>query len=289
MRMIGATKKKSFFQKLKDHYRLVVINDDTFNEVWKVRFNRINILSLIIACLLIGAVSVYVIIAYTPARELVPGYDSELRLNVVKNYYRLDSLENEIRKRDQYFNNINAIISGKVPEDVLAEKIESETVENVNLHKSNEDSVLKKLIQQEQSFSRGYSKFISSSDQIANLHFFPPIKGIVTNSFNPSKSHYGTDIVSPPDEVVKATLEGTITMAHWTLETGNVIQIQHNNNLISVYKHNAALLKNPGEYVEAGEAIAIVGNSGELTTGPHLHFELWHNGSPLNPENFVAF
>jgi len=102
-------------------------------------------------------------------------------------------------------------------------------------------------------------------------------------------NHYGTDIVAAPDQVVKAVLEGTITMATWTLDLGWIIQIQHENNLLSVYAHNAELLKKVGEYVKAGEPIAIIGNSGELTTGPHLHFELWHNGTPLNPEDFIFF
>ena len=125
--------------------------------------------------------------------------------------------------------------------------------------------------------------------QLDKLHFFTPVRGMVTNSFNPSNNHFGTDIVAGPNEVVKATLAGTVIMATWTLETGYVIEIQHDNNLISVYKHNAELLQKVGLRVKAGDAIAIIGNSGELTTGPHLHFELWQNGVALNPENFIVF
>ena len=124
---------------------------------------------------------------------------------------------------------------------------------------------------------------------ISQIHFFPPVKGLVTNSFNSLADHYGTDIVAASNEVVKATLEGTVIMATWTLETGWVIQIQHKNNLISIYKHNAELLKRVGDFVEVGEAIAIIGNSGELTTGPHLHFELWYLGIPLDPEDYISF
>jgi murein DD-endopeptidase MepM/ murein hydrolase activator NlpD len=122
-----------------------------------------------------------------------------------------------------------------------------------------------------------------------NVMFFPPVKGIVTNVFNSGKQHYGTDIVAGTDEVVKATLPGTVTMSGWTIETGNVIQVQHTDNIISVYKHNAELLKHMGDHVKAGEPIAIIGNSGELTTGPHLHFELWYNGTPLNPQDYISF
>jgi murein DD-endopeptidase MepM/ murein hydrolase activator NlpD len=122
-----------------------------------------------------------------------------------------------------------------------------------------------------------------------NVMFFPPVKGLVTNAFNGSHDHYGTDIVTGANEVVKATLPGTVTMSGWTIETGNVIQIQHEDNIISVYKHNAELLKHIGDRVKAGDPIAIIGNSGELTTGPHLHFELWYNGSPLNPQDYISF
>jgi murein DD-endopeptidase MepM/ murein hydrolase activator NlpD len=115
------------------------------------------------------------------------------------------------------------------------------------------------------------------------------VNGIVTNSFKGSENHFGTDIVAGPNEVVKATLDGTIILSTWTIETGNVVQIQHDNDLISVYKHNAEILKNMGKRVKAGEPIAIIGNSGELTTGPHLHFELWYKGKPVNPEEYITF
>ena len=121
------------------------------------------------------------------------------------------------------------------------------------------------------------------------MHFFTPVAGLVTREFNPVAGHFGIDLVAAPNEVVKATLEGTVIMSTWTLETGYVIQIQHGNELLSVYKHNAALFKSVGEKVVAGDAIAIVGNSGELTTGPHLHFELWHNRVPLNPADYIVF
>jgi len=121
------------------------------------------------------------------------------------------------------------------------------------------------------------------------MHFFPPVNGILTRGFNPMEGHYGIDLVAAPNEVVKAALDGTVTMSTWTLETGYVIQIQHDYELLSVYKHNATLFKSVGQKVVAGDAIAIVGNSGELTTGPHLHFELWHDRVPLNPVEYIVF
>jgi murein DD-endopeptidase MepM/ murein hydrolase activator NlpD len=124
---------------------------------------------------------------------------------------------------------------------------------------------------------------------LSSTLFFPPVKGLVTNTFNSKSEHYGTDIVASANEVVKATLGGTVTMAGWTLETGYVIELQHENNIISLYKHNAELLKHIGDRVKAGEPIAIIGNSGELTTGPHLHFELWYNGTSLDPQQYITF
>jgi len=282
-------KKSRFYTKLKNHYRFILLNNNTFREVWQMRLTPLNLIVFFGTTTIIGIAIVFLAIAYTPLKELVPGYDSNLRRTIIHNAFRLDSLENEIHLRDQYFENINAIIAGRQPNlNNNADKA-SDNYTSVNFSESRDDSILRSLITEEKKQSIKLLNARHKASEITNLHFFPPIKGIVTNTYNSGDNHYGTDIVAPPNEVVKATLEGTVTMASWTLETGWVIQIQHQSNLISVYKHNAELLKQPGDYVNAGEAIAIVGNSGELTTGPHLHFELWHNGTPLNPENFIAF
>jgi murein DD-endopeptidase MepM/ murein hydrolase activator NlpD len=129
----------------------------------------------------------------------------------------------------------------------------------------------------------------SKTNDISSFFFFTPVKGTVTNVFNSAEKHFGVDIAAAPNEAIKATLDGTVILSAWTSETGYIITIQHSNNLVSVYKHNSALLKKAGTYVKAGEAIAIIGNSGEYTSGPHLHFELWYNGSPVNPKDYIAF
>ena len=149
--------------------------------------------------------------------------------------------------------------------------------------------MLRRQIEEEELFNLSILANTSNKTDFSSIHFYPPVKGIVTNSFNPSENHFGTDIVTASNKVVVATLDGTVIIANWTLETGYVIQIQHENNLVSVYKHNSELLKKVGNHVTAGETIAIIGNSGELTSGPHLHFELWHNGTSINPEDYVAF
>jgi murein DD-endopeptidase MepM/ murein hydrolase activator NlpD len=129
----------------------------------------------------------------------------------------------------------------------------------------------------------------TSKESITNFFFFSPLKGLVTNSFDMKEEHYGIDITAQENEAIKATLDGTVIMSAWTSETGYVIQIQHENNLVSVYKHNSALMKKVGQYVKAGEVVAIIGNSGELTSGTHLHFELWYNGNPIDPQEYMVF
>jgi murein DD-endopeptidase MepM/ murein hydrolase activator NlpD len=129
----------------------------------------------------------------------------------------------------------------------------------------------------------------SGSGSISNFFFFTPIQGIISNGYNPANRHFGIDIVSKMNEAVKSVLDGTVILSAWTLQTGNIIAVQHQSNIISVYKHNSVLLKKEGDNVKAGDPIAIVGESGEMQTGPHLHFELWYNGNPVNPREYISF
>jgi len=290
--MSNQKKKRKFINKLTHKYRLVFLNDSTFQEVGFIRLSRLNIIS-ITGILLVFLVSLtYITIAYTPLREMIPGYpDAEMRNNIIQNRIRLDSLEVELQYRDQFFENLAVIISGNEPNNYL--NLPADTVKkdykNIQFTRSSADSALRQEIGLTTRYFLPVAEATQTNTRLDKIHFFPPARGIVTNSFNPLNNHFGTDIVAAPNEVVKATLDGTVIMASWTLETGHVMQIQHDNNLISLYKHNAELLKKPGSRVKAGDAIAIVGNSGELTTGPHLHFELWHNGIALNPEDFIIF
>ena len=283
-------KKKNIVNKLKHKYRLSIYNDDTFEEVWFLRLSRLNVFSIIGTSVLLFTISIIVLIAFTPLREFIPGYpDGNMRRNIVNNVYKLDSLEHELEIRDRYFQSINTIIRGGTP--VSYENSQDTTVryEDIKFDKSEHDSILRQQIEEEELFNLSILTNSGSKTDFSSIHFYPPVKGLVTNSFNPNENHFGTDIVAASNKVVVATLDGTVTMATWTLETGYVIQIQHDNNLISVYKHNSEILKKVGNHVTAGEAIAIIGNSGELTSGPHLHFELWHNGTPIDPEDYVAF
>jgi murein DD-endopeptidase MepM/ murein hydrolase activator NlpD len=288
--MAEKTEKQSFWEKFRHKYRLSIYRDETFEEVFNLRLTKLNVMSIVGIGVILFLVIVISIIAYTPVRELIPGYpDQETIRNIYMNDYRLDSLEMEITRRDAYFENLRRIIAGEGPLDPVETSVEPEPRQKVSFVRSREDSALRALAEPRDQFGLSVIESRKGKPAFFNVLFFPPVKGMVTNSFNSRMNHYGTDIVAGADEVVKATLPGTVTMAGWTLETGHVIQLQHADNIISVYKHNAELLKHIGDHVKAGEPIAIIGNSGELTTGPHLHFELWYNGTPVNPEEYISF
>jgi murein DD-endopeptidase MepM/ murein hydrolase activator NlpD len=275
----------------KDKIRFIVINDNTFEEVTQVRFSKFEIVAGLAGLVFLIIAITSVLIAFTNIRELIPGYpDGDMRWNIIMNSYKLDSIENELRKRDQYFYNLNAIIAGENPDSLMFTASDTNIQMNeIQFSSSIEDSLLREQIESEEVFTLSLTDNRRSVTDISDLFLMPPVKGLVINKFNPQENHLGTDIVSGPNELVKATLEGTVVSATWTLKTGYVIQIQHENNLISVYKHNRELLKEEGNRVKAGDAIAIVGNTGELTTGPHLHFELWYKGNPINPEDYIVF
>lgn len=255
-----------------------------------MRLSRLNVLAVFGtgAILLIALVSL--LIAYTPIREFIPGYpEGNMRRTMVQNYARIDSLEKELQLRGQYIDNIATIMAGGVPEDQTASQDTAIQDARVQFERSESDSILRKQIEQEEKYTLSVNYNKPSGRDLSQVHFFSPVKGLVTNSFNAKENHFGTDVVAGDNNVVVSVLDGTVTMANWTLKTGWVIQIQHENNILTVYKHNAELLKEVGDHVEAGEAVAIIGNSGELTSGPHLHFELWRNGTPLDPEKYIVF
>ena len=281
--------KRSFWEKFKHRYRLSIYRDETFEELLNFKLTKLNVLALLGIGVFLFLVIVISIIAYTPVRELIPGYPDENTVrNIYLNNYRLDSLEKEIAKRDAYFESIRRIVSGEKADPLVNISDTARVQKRPDYKRAAEDSVLRQKVENDL-FGLPLTENRKIRPAFFNVLFFPPVKGIITNAFNAAKQHYGIDVVAGNDEVVKATLPGTVTMSGWTIETGNVIQIQHADNIISIYKHNAELLRHMGDHVKAGEPIAIIGNSGELTTGPHLHFELWYNGTPLNPLDYISF
>jgi len=276
----------------RDKYRFSVTNDTTFEEVWRIRLTQYNAFLLItfLVFFIIGATTS--LIAFTNLRESIPGYpDVTMRRNILVSAIRLDSLEKELALRDQYFENLSAIISGDRPLSALALRDSSRNYNSITFRTSPEDSALKAQIEINDRYNLTLGPVAPESlTSLAGLHFFPPVKGIVSGKFDPRSKHFGTDIVTKPKSTVNAALDGTVIFTGWTRETGFVIEVQHSNNIVSVYKHNASLLKETGDLVRTGEAIAIVGDSGELyTSGPHLHFEIWYKGSPLDPEKHIIF
>jgi murein DD-endopeptidase MepM/ murein hydrolase activator NlpD len=285
---VGEIRKRNFISKLKDQYRLTIFNDSTFQSVWSIKLNRLKVLA---AAAIVSSVIVMLVtflIAATPLREYIPGYpDAKQRQMMVNNVLKIDSLEVELAKRDAFFEGIKAIVSGNVPFDTLATDSAGGLM-NVKFNKYNHDSVFQDDLLEEQ-LSLSMQGNTTRRNEISQMHFFVPVKGIVTNAFNAATDHLGVDLVSDPNARICAVSDGTVIFSGWTLETGYVIYIQHEADLVSVYKHNAELLKTIGDRIKAGEAVAIIGNSGEFTTGPHLHFELWHRGNAINPEQYIDF
>ncbi|MBI5218914.1 MAG: M23 family metallopeptidase [Bacteroidia bacterium] len=288
--MTAPKKKRKFWDRLKLKYRITIYNYSTLEEVWVQNISRMSFFSLVGFLATLIAAIVAILIIFTPIREFIPGYaDPVMRRTLLMNTLKTDSIEQLLRQQEQYMENLKIIMNGGVPLERDTAKKGKVDHSKLNFKKTTEDSLFVSQIEQEERYTISMSDVRKSGTDINKLKFFPPLKGMVSNHFSPSQDHYGTDIVSAENQVICATLNGTVVMAEWTLETGYVIQIQHDNNLLSVYKHNYRLLKEVGEHVRAGEAIAILGNSGEQTTGPHLHFELWYNGLPLNPENYIVF
>lgn len=295
--------------KLRDKYRLVVMNHETLEEKVSIKLSRLNVFVIFITLSLFLIFLTTILIAYTPLREYIPGYASVgLKQDVYNLKQRADSLSRDANQKEVYLSNLMKILNDEVIDSEsnyqnieTEEQVKTEKV-NVNpaaLSPSAQDSIFRKEVEgQIKYFGTNIStKASSAGNQLAsdskkslkNIFFFTPVSGYISNVFNPTINHYGIDIVTNTNEPVRSVLDGYVVMAEWTIKTGNVIAIQHPNNLISVYKHNASLLKRQGARVEAGETIAIVGNSGKLSSGPHLHFELWYNGIPVDAREFISF
>ncbi|MGD9557716.1 MAG: M23 family metallopeptidase [Mangrovibacterium sp.] len=282
-------KKEKIIQRLKNRYRLIIYNDSTFQTVWSAKLTRIN---LFVIGGLGGLFLIFItvlIIAYTPARQLIPGYPSgDVRNMMVRNAILADSLEQQIKIRDHYFESIRTIIKGEIPKEP---EYNADTVlrpVDVEYRSYDHDSLFRQNLLEERldlSVQSGDAK----QSSMVNIHFFTPLQGMVSQKFDKSTDHFAVDIVGLPNSRISAVMEGTVIFAGWTAETGYVLYIQHENNLVSVYKHNSQLLRKVGDQVHAGEVVAFMGNTGELTTGPHLHFELWHKGVPLDPEQYIDF
>jgi len=288
--MSSENKKQSFWKRWRFKYRFVILNSETFEERLSFTMSRLNVFLFVCVSLTILIGGTTLIIAFSPLREYIPGYTStNIRRQMVSLNHLSDSLKTELNSRERYLRNIRNIIEGS-PVDTTT----FYAPENISIHsdgsvqKIHEDSMLRERIESEDRFNF-FSSDNAAGSSVEKLLFFKPVTGLVTQSFNADEEHYGVDVVSKENELIKSVLGGIVVFSSWTSETGNVIAIQHANNFISIYKHNSALLKQQGESVAVGESIAIIGNSGKWSSGPHLHFELWHNNKAVNPENYILY
>ena len=290
-----AKEKKKLRDKLRKKYRIVVYNNDTYEEKIHFKFTLLNFFNILVFSSVLLIVLVTYLIAFTPLREYIPGYtDVSLNRRVYEMEQRADSLETVFHQKDLYINNLKKIIMGEDFENdsinSLLTKTSNTDFSNIKDKKSKEDSLFRVEYETETRNNLFKQEIIKDNPTKYKLvSFFSPMNGIITNHFNREEKHYGVDLVADNNSVIKSTADGTVIYSDWTVENGYCIGIQHNGNLFTIYKHNAVLLKDDGDFVKAGEPIAIYGNSGSMSTGPHLHFELWYNGTPLNPEDYISF
>lgn len=282
-------KRKELKRKLLHKYRLVILNENTFEEKISFKLNRLNVFvtgSLFII-FLIGLTTL--LIAFTPLREYIPGYAStKLKRQATELIYKTDSLVEALDYTNRYLDNVRSVLSGdieniRISGDSLFEKFKLDP-STVDLTPIREDLLLREEVDLEDK----YNLFERNAENVGTL-LFPPLNGTLSQKFDTRARHYAIDIVAPRQTPVKSIAKGTVLFSEWTSQTGYVIIIKHQDDLTSVYKHNGSLNKSQGDTVRAGEVIAEVGNTGEFTTGPHLHFELWKNGKPVNPLNYIDF
>jgi len=288
--MAKKTKKtKKISKKLLHKYRLVILNEDTFEEKLAFKLTRLNVFVLLSLSTFFLIVFTILFIAFTPLKEYIPGYSSTaLKKKAVELNFKTDSLQQVITLNDQYYSSIKQVLKGEVNtlefnRDSIIEAASLDPSE-VDLSPSEADSILRAKVDKEDKYS-----LFETAKSRTNFVLFPPVNGEISETYNAEEKHYAVDVVVAKDTPVKATADGTVIFSEWTSQTGFVIIIEHSYGLISVYKHNATLTKSQGELVKSGEVIATAGNTGELSTGPHLHFELWSDGYPVNPTNFIDF
>ncbi|WP_298893600.1 M23 family metallopeptidase [uncultured Psychroserpens sp.] len=287
--MAKKNKEKKFSKKLLHKYRLVVLNEDTFEERFAIKLTRLNVFVILsLGTILLIAGTIF-LIAFTSLKEYIPGYSSTaLKKQATVLNYKTDSLQQVINLNEQYYTSIKKVLTGDVStvEFNRDSIIDASTIDpnDLDLVPTKEDSILRDLVDKEDKYNV-FESNISSS----NFVLFPPVNGTISEGYNLREKHFAVDVVVAKDTPVKATADGTVIFAEWTAETGYVVIIEHSYELISVYKHNASITKQQGDLVKSGEVIAMAGNTGELTTGPHLHFELWQKGYPVNPTQFIDF
>ena len=283
---MSKTKKEN---KVKD-FRVSVVDDASHRQIWERKFTRGSFIAAIISTLVILALIAYCLLAFTPLRTTIPGYpNAQTKRDAIQNALKIDSLENIISRWELYSINLGRIVDGEEPYRIDSTILASQEGRLSGLEEeylAGKDSLLRQTVMQEEQFS------ISGGEgrqlTIEGMNFFTPLSGVVSQGFDPVLHPY-IDITAPAGSVVLSILDGTVIFAGWNDESGYTIQIQHANDIVSIYKHNQKLLKKTGDKVSAGASIALVGNTGSLTTGDHLHFELWYKGDAVDPTKYISF
>ena len=281
-------KRKAFWRNFKFKYKLTITNEDTLEEIVGIHVSKLNGVSVLLSAVTVIFLITAVIIAFTPLKNYLPGYmNKEVREQVVTNALRADSLQWLMERQRMYIMNIQDIVSGSVKADSV-HSIDSLTVVRSEelMERTQAEDEFRKLYEESERYNL---TSLDNAQAITGLMFVRPTRGMLTSMFDANKKHFGVDVAASPNESVLATLDGTVVLATYTADTGYLIQVQHAQNLVSVYKHCGSLLKQVGDVVKAGEAIALVGNTGEKTTGPHLHFEIWNRGRALDPTKYIVF
>ena len=280
---------KGFFKKLFNDYKVVVSSEDTFEEKFAFKASKINVFVLMLVYSVILISFTISIVFFTQLRELVPGYSSSDLLNrAIYLTQKTDSLERQIELNNKFYKSIEDVLSGNT--DVFIERdnitIDSSLNEKnfFSISPNSEDSILRNYVDSQDKFNLTKNELV-----IENKMFFSPIKGDITQAFNFEENHFAIDIAADIGTPVKSILDGKILFSEWSVDTGHVIIVDHGDNIVSVYKHNSKSLKEQNDFVQAGEVIAYSGNQGSLSSGPHLHFELWKNGTPIDPEPLLNF
>ncbi len=281
-------------EKLRQIYRLVVMHDETFEEVGSYRLNLMSLLLTIGAAILCTVVLTVLLFSYTPLKKLMPGYKTALEhKQVYLLHQQIEEMEQQLASQKLYTDNFRKILVGQVETEDSINTYIVETPDTIlDVERIEEDEALRQELAMDKLAAEDRIAGVNVAPRILSLdqmHFFPPVDGTISEGYKPDQKHYGVDVMAPKNTPIKSIMDGFVILSNQTLETGNTIAIQHSNNLISFYKHNSILLKKTGDYVRSGEAVAIIGNSGTLSSGPHLHFELWHNGRTLNPADYVQF
>ncbi|MDR1114595.1 MAG: M23 family metallopeptidase [Tannerella sp.] len=279
---------KSFWKRIRFKYKFVFFNESTLEEVWSVRLSQLSVFIYVCMFAFILITLTSVIIILTPIRNYLPGYlDIEVRKSILDNALKADSLEEKLAAQSNYIKNISDILSGNVHIDSIQyNDTMSFATSDFDIPRNDRESTFIEKFEEEEKYNL---TALNPNPPLTEMFFYRPLNGIISSAFDEEKGHFGIDLTSAPKENVLATLDGTVIYTGFDPYYGNVISLQHKNDFISIYKHNDILLKEIGDRVVAGEAIAIVGNTGELSTGQHLHFELWNKGAPVNPEEYIAF